>query len=225
MTPLPGVAAMRPLILGLIALILVACGATTPTPSSSASSTPVASQPAPSASLPSASPPVPTTSAAVASPPGLPVGVIVDPGLLEVLPATIDGVALQPDPATAAEIAAAVPLAENALSIAVAVAAAPGSSDGEDLAVVSVVRLRPDVFDEAFFQEWRDTYDEAACEVADGVESSIETEIGGRRTYVGTCAGGARTYHTYLIDQGFIVSATSTGKQRFGELIVAGLAQ
>jgi hypothetical protein len=33
------------------------------------------------------------------------------------------------------------------------------------------------------------------------------------------------TYHTYLEDQGFIVSITATGPRRFGELIVAGLAR
>jgi hypothetical protein len=148
----------------------------------------------------------------------------VDPGLLEVLPAEIDGVALRPDPDTAARIASDPLLAQSALSIAVALAAAPDASSGDDLAVASVIRLRPDVFDEAFYQEWRDTYDEAACEVADGVESQEGTEIAGRQVYVATCAGGAMTYHTYLLDQNFMVSVTASGPARFGELIMAGLA-
>jgi hypothetical protein len=147
----------------------------------------------------------------------------VDPGLLEVLPTGIDGVTLQPDPDQAAQIASDPLLAESTLSLAVALAA-PGASDSEDLAVASVIRLRPDVFDEAFYQEWRDTYNNAACEVADGVEAEDETEIAGRPVYAGTCVGGARTYHTYLVDQGFIVSVTATGERRFGELIMAGLA-
>ena len=112
----------------------------------------------------------------------------------------------------------------SALSIAVALAAAPGASEGDDLAVASVIRLRPDVFDEAFYQEWRDTYDEAACEVAGGVVDGDETEIAGRQVYVATCAGGATTYHTYLLDQNFIVSVTASGPARFGELIMVGLA-
>jgi hypothetical protein len=148
----------------------------------------------------------------------------VDPGLLEVLPTEIDGVTLEPDAATAAQVGSDPLLAESALSLAVALAVAPGASSTGDLAVASVIRLRPEVFDEAFYQEWRDTYDEAACEVADGVESEDQTEIGGREVYVGTCVGGARTYHTYLADQGFIVSVTATGERRFGELIMAGLA-
>jgi hypothetical protein len=154
----------------------------------------------------------------------LPAGVIVDPGLLEVLPAQIDGVALEPDPTTAAQVASDHLLADSALSIAVALAIGPGSAGSDDLAVASVIRLRPDVFDEAFYQEWRDTYNEAACEVADGVQSDTQTEIGGRTTYGGTCVGGAQTYHVYLEDQGFIVSITATGERRFGELILAGLA-
>jgi hypothetical protein len=141
-----------------------------------------------------------------------------------VLPAQIDGVPLEADAITADEVSRDPLLAESALSIAVALAVAPGAPDSEDLAVANVIRLRPDVFDEAFYQEWRDTYDEAACEVADGLESATQTEIGGRPTYIGTCVGGAMTYHTYLEDQGFLVSITATGERRFGELILAGLA-
>jgi hypothetical protein len=150
--------------------------------------------------------------------------VTVDPGLLEVLPAQIDGVTLEPDPTTATQVASDSLLAESALSIAVALAVGPGSSGSDDVAVASIIRLRPDVFDEAFYQEWRDTYNEAACEVADGVESEDQATIGGRQAYVGTCVGGAKTYHTYLEDQGFIVSITATGARGFGELILAGLA-
>ena len=100
---------------------------------------------------------------------------------------------------------------------------AVGASGSEDLAIASVTRLRPGAFDAAFYQEWRDTYNAAACEVADGVLSEVETTVGTRAAYVGTCVGGALTYHTYLEDQGFIVSITATGPRRFGELIIAGL--
>jgi hypothetical protein len=213
------VLAVAPVVTALV-LGLGACGPTQP----SESATPPASAPStlsgPSPTLPSA--PAPSTS--LETPPSLPPGVTVDPGLLEVLPVAVDGITLEPDPATAAEVASDPLLAESALSIAVALAAAPGSSGGDDLAVASVIRLRPDVFDEAFYQEWRDTYNEAACEVADGIEGETATEIGGHATYVGTCFGGASTYHTYLEDQGFIVSVTATGERRLGEQIVADLA-
>ena len=211
------------LLLAAQAVGLAACGPTEPsvsaTPSASASAVPT-----PSASR-STSPSVATPSTSVEIPPSLPPGVTVDPGLLEVLPLAADGVALAADPATATEVAEDPLLAESALSIAVAIAAAPGASESDDVAVASVIRLRPDIFDEAFYQEWRDTYNEAACEVADGVESETATEIGGHATYVGTCAGGVQAYHTYLEDQGFIVSVTATGGRRLGELIIAGLAE
>lgn len=201
------------------ALVLAAaCGSSAPTPPVSPPASAVASLGTP---VPTA-PPV-SASASAETPPSLPPGVSVDPGLLEVLPAEVDGVALTADPGTAAQVGSDPLLAESALSIVVAIAAAPGASDTEDLAVASVIRLRPDVFDEAFYQEWRDTYDEAACEVADGVESQDETDLDGRLVYVGTCVGGARTYHTYLADQGFIVSITATGERRFGQLIMAAL--
>jgi hypothetical protein len=203
-----------------------ACGPTAPTtapnPSSSeaGSPSPTASAPVPTVSPVDASPSTATESAVPSV-----AAVTVDPGLLEVLPAQIDGVTLEADPATAVKVASDPLLTDSARSIAVALAVAPGTSEGGDFAVASIVRLRPDVFDEAFYQEWRDTYDEAACEVADGVQSATETEIAGRMAYVGTCAGGAKTYHTYLEDQGFIVSITATGPRRFGELILAGLAK
>jgi len=202
---------------------VIGCGPTQPIPTPSAS--PLLSPPT-SASAPPATPSAGTASPAASgvSGPSLPPGVSVDPGLLEVLPTEIEGVTLEPDPTTADEVSRDPLLAESALSIAVALAVAPGPSGSEDLAVASVIRLRPDVFDEAFYQEWRDTYNEGACEVADGVESVRQTEIGGRQVYVGTCVGGAMTYHTYLEDQGFLVSVTATGERRFGELILASLA-
>jgi hypothetical protein len=218
--PRPGRVPALLLAVALATGALAACGpAPNPSPSPAASAAPTAS-----VTLPTAVPPLPSDSGPVEppTPPASPV--TVDPGLLEVLPAKVDGAVLEPDPATAATIASDPLLADSAESLAVALAVAPGPSDTEDLAVASVIRLLPDIFDEAFYQEWRDTYDEAACEVADGVESSTETEIGGRTTYVATCIGGAMTYHTYLEDQGFIVSITATGPRRFGELIVAGLA-
>ena len=147
-----------------------------------------------------------------------------DPGLLEVLPQVVDEVPLVPAPETASEVAADPLLAESALSIAVALAAAPTSAS-DDLAVANVIRLRPDVFDEAFYQEWRDAYNEAACEVADGVESETSTLIGGLPTYIGTCVGGTKTYHTYLEDQGFIVSVTSTGPRNLGQAIIAAIVR
>lgn len=203
-----------------LAVAMAACGPTPPSGSTQPPPSPSAVA-SPSPSTTASPPPQPSTSLEI--PPSLPPGVTVDPGLLEVLPLIVDGITVEADPETATEVAADPLLAESALSIAVALAAGLGP-EADDLAIANVIRLRPDVFDEAFYQEWRDTYNEAACEVADSVESETATEIGGHDAYVGTCVGGAQTYHTYLVDQGFIVSVTSTGERRLGEQIIAGLA-
>jgi hypothetical protein len=172
-----------------------------------------------------ASTPAPTASGVAASSSTL-TGLLVDARLLEVLPAEIDGVALEPDPTTAADIASDPTLAGFAESIAVALAISPGTSAGDDLAIVSVIRLRPGVFGDAWFRSWRATYDEAACEVAGGVLGQpSEVEIGGRTAYVGTCTGDAHTYHVHLADPTLIVSVTAAGSRGFGDLVVAGLAE
>ncbi len=208
-------------VLAAIVLAVGACGPVQPSPTpvpSTSSASPTAAVPSTATATADAASPEPPTS--------LPPGVTVDPGLLEVLPTEIDGVPLEPDPVTATDMGSDPLLADSVRSLAVAAAVAPGdeASPASDLAVASVIRLRPDVFDEAFYQEWRDTYDDAACEVADGVESETETQLAGRQVYSATCVGGARTYHTYLVDQGFIVSVTATGEHLFGERIMAGLA-
>ena len=185
-----------------------------------------------------ASPPVtiPSDSAGAVSPPAgassevasaSAGGLVVDARLLEVLPAEIDGVALEADATTAAQDATDPTLAGWAQAIAVALAIRPGtSSTGDDLAIASVIRLRPGVFSDAWFQTWRADYDESACEVAGGVKGSpAQVSIAGRTVYVGTCAGDARTYHVHLADPTLIVSITAAGARGFGQLVVAGLGE
>jgi hypothetical protein len=151
-------------------------------------------------------------------------GITIDPALLSVAPATVDGVAISPDPETAAAIAADPALAGDVEALAVGLAVGPGSSGAEDLAIVNVIRLRDGIFGEAFFRDWRDTYDEAACERAGGVTGHAEADVDGRRVYIGSCAGGAFTHHVALEGEGIIVSVTSVGARRFGEQIVSNLA-
>jgi hypothetical protein len=53
-----------------------------------------------------------------------------------------------------------------------------------------------------------------------------EAQIGGRTTFIGTCAGGAHTYHVRLeSDDAIIVSVTAVGERRLGEQVVAGLTE
>ena len=107
-----------------------------------------------------------------------------------------------------------------------ALAVSSGTSSGDDLAIVSVLRLRPGVFSELWFRVYRDSYDAASCQVAGGVQGQpSEVKIGARTAYVGTCVGDAHTYHVQLADPTLIVSVTSAGPRGFGELVVAGLAE
>jgi len=147
----------------------------------------------------------------------------VDAALLAFVPAAVDGVPLTFDPGTSATIAADPSVAPDAASLAVALAIVPGASAADDLAVVSVVRLRDPAKDETWFRDWRDTYDQAACSPAGGLVGNAEAEIGGGTVYIGSCAGGVRTYHTRLAAAGIVVSITALGGRRLGEKVMAGL--
>ena len=197
-----------------LAVCLAACGpapVTSPTPVASTAATP----PAPITSSPGAA-------AATAGGSG---GIAIDASLLGVLPSEVDGVPLEPDAATAADVTGDPALARSASALGVAIAIAPGASATADLAVVWVVQLRPGVFNDGFFRNWRDTYDEAACAAAGGVDGHAEAVIAGRDTRIGTCAGGVRTYHIHLARRDLLVSITAAGERRFGELVAAGLTE
>jgi hypothetical protein len=129
---------------------------------------------------------------------------------------------MQPSPDTATQLAANPSLAKDVEAIAVGLAVSPGSSGNEDLVIASVVRLRPDVFDDAWFRDWRDTYDAGACERAGGTGGNAEAEIDGRPVFIGSCLNGAHTYHVRY-GEDVIVSLTSVGDGRLGEQVVNNL--
>ncbi len=201
----------------LVALSVAACGPapqTDPATRSPASASPSTS---PSASAaPSSDATSPSSSGG---------SVVVDPTLLDVLPADIDGQPLRPDAETAGEIARSENLT-NVEAIAIGLYIRPGSSTADDLAIASVVRLRPGVFDDGWFRSWRTTYDDGACQVAGGVEpGGSQVQIGGHDTDIGACKGGVHTYHVHLTDPDRVVSITAAGEGRFGERVVAGLTE
>lgn len=200
-------AAMAILCVGL----LVACQPG-PSPSASVAPTATAIGTGPASIAPSASPPTSAES------------VTVDPTLLSILPTEVAGVPMQPAPEAAARIAGDPLLATDVEAIAVALTVSARSSTDEDLVIASVVRLRPDVFDETFFRGWRDTYDAAACEPAGGLRGNAEAEIDGRQVFIGSCANGGFTYHLRY-GEDVIVSLTSLGEGRFGELVVQNLGE
>jgi hypothetical protein len=148
-------------------------------------------------------------------------GVVVDASLLAHLPASVGGVPMTEDAATAAQVAADPGLGQAATAIAMSLAIS-ASDTSEDLAIASVIKLRPGVFSGPFYAEWRTAYDDAACGQAGGVAGSSEQLIGAYHAFIGSCTGGARTYHVQLPDD-ILVSVTAAGTRDFGALVVAGL--
>jgi hypothetical protein len=151
--------------------------------------------------------------------------VTVDPTLLANVPASVDGIALTFDPETSATIAADPAVAHDAAGLAVALAVAPGASGADDLAIVSVIKLRDPAKDEAWFRDWRDTYDQGACGPAGGVVGNAEAQLGGGTVFIGSCEGGVHTYHTRIEAAGIVVSITALGDRRLGEKVMESLGR
>jgi hypothetical protein len=188
--------------------------------------------PAPSLSAPLATPP-PTLAATEAVSPGLPSavastpgatpgatgpGAVEDPSLIAVLPADVDG-----NPVVLESQAFTEAMSDRSFAVNVESAAFGVVVSGDDLASAVVAKPVDGVFSEAWFRDWRDSYNEGACERAGGVARNAEAELGGRTVYIGTCAEDLRTYHAWLEDRGLLVSAFSVGESRFGERLMAGL--
>lgn len=170
----------------------------------------------------------PTASVVIAPTPSLVAApaITVDDTLLDLLPNDVGGVPLTGDSATASEIADDPSLTGSVTAVAVAAAFAPAPSGlVGNYVVVTLARLEPGVFDDAFFRDWRDTFDGAVCAQAGGVAGHAEADIATHRTYITTCAGGVRTYHVRLAASGVVVSMQAVGDRRFGERVVEGLTE
>jgi hypothetical protein len=219
----PGWAPIPGLILG---VLLAACG---PTVSATARPAPAASSISDTSPAIAASPTgqALAVGSAAGSAVGSPVGsprpspaVPIDPTLLSILPATVDGQTISEVPEVEAGIVTDPSLVANATGLAVALGV--DLSSGE-FAYIAVIRLKPLVFSNAFYLSWRQSYDQGACSQSNGVESTSTTTIAGRQVFVGTCAGGASTYHIHLTAPDRLVSITSSGTSHYGALVLAGL--
>ena len=146
--------------------------------------------------------------------------VVVDPTLLAVLPAAVDGVPVTESTDGEADALANVQLPEIASALAAGLAVDSASGD---FVYAVIVRLLPGGFDDTRFRDWRDSYDEGACSGAGGVVGHAETELAGRTVYIGTCDAGVRTYHAWIAEEDLLVSASAAGDRRFGERLMAEL--
>lgn len=197
---------LRTVVVSILLPVLLAACSPSPTPSPSPTATPT---------------PTPAVAGSPTAPPSNAQGVVVDPSLLEVLPAEVDGLPIQESPEAEAEALTDPELAEVAEAIAAGFAIDQATSD---FVYAAVIRLRAGVMGDERFRDWRDSFDEGACSQAGGVVGHAQADIGGRTVYIGTCDGGVRTYHVWLAEQNLMVSASAVGEERrLGEKVVEGL--
>jgi hypothetical protein len=209
-------AAAPPVSAALLALVLAGCGSKQPT--DSASGAPNGSG-GPSGSGTDASGPL-TSLGPPPTAPGDTTPISLDPTLLAILPATIGATPVQEDLDVAGDALRdqALPRIATGVDAAVAVDTATGN-----LVTAWIVRLRPGTFGDTAYGQWRDSYDDGACNAAGGVVGRAQATLGGRDTYITSCVAALRTYHVWLKDQNVLVSASSIGARRFGEKLMSTL--
>ena len=145
---------------------------------------------------------------------------VIDPALLEFLPETVGGVEVVEAPDEAALALSDPTISEIATALDVGLAV---DQAGGNLVTAHVVKVREGAFGDEAFRQWRDSFDEGACAAAGGVEGRLETTIRDRTVFVTSCVAELRTYHAWIEAEGLLVSASSVGSGRFGELLMAGL--
>lgn len=210
-----GIAAQAVAFVAALSLALAACDAATP---------PQTDVPAVTDAAPSAAPPASTPLETIGPPPSATddgsAPVTIDSSLLGYLPPI-----LADSPVTEDVTEAATALGDPALPrIATGLdAAVAGPSGTGDLVVAWLVRLRSGAFGDEVFRQWRDSYDEGACAAAGGILGNAEADIGGRHAFITSCAGGLHTYHLWLEAEDVLISASSIGEGRYGELLLADL--
>jgi len=190
-------------------LLIAACGTTRPTSSASTSAGSVAA----SAASATASPGTPSASPSLAA-------VQADPSLLDVLTASPAKLNVTYDPDTTASVMADPSVAGDLSALAIGLATPAAQASPQEFVIANVARLRDPTKSDAWFRSWRDTYDQAACEQAGGVQGNAETQMSGQTVYIGSCRNGALTYHVRLEDGSIVISMTSIGPSRLGERLV-----
>jgi hypothetical protein len=177
----------------------------------------------PSAGVPNATSPIDPAMTVGPSPSPTPddtTPAVIDATLLDHLPEAIEGVPVTEalDEAALALADPALPRIATALDVGVAVDQAT-----RNLVTAHVVRLREGAFDDDTYRQWRDSYDEGACTAAGGVKGRAEATIDERTVFVTSCVGPLRTYHVWIEDEHLLISASSVGEGRFGELLMSEL--
>jgi hypothetical protein len=181
--------------------------------------------PAPSSVPASASSAVASTPSAAPSPtlplngPSDSLSIVADPGLISsVLGAAVTGLTFQYDADTTTRVMTDAGVRKDASALGIGLYTVTGQTPVEDFAIVSVLRLRdPARADDEWFRSYRDSYDDSACAQAGGVARHSQTEIQTHTVFIGSCAGGAFTYHLRTRTGDLVVSITGVGPGRIGE--------
>jgi hypothetical protein len=194
-----------------MAFLASACGSR---PSPPASATPVAAGPTPTRA------PVSPTPATSDTAPSHGAQAAIDPTLLDALPDEVGGLPVQPSPEALADAVTDPAIVRDVEALAAGIVVDPASGE---FAYATVIRFFDGVWSDGFYRNWRDTFDAGVCEQAGGVSGTAEAEIGGRQVFIGSCAGGAHTYHAWLGNRGVLVSVSAVGAQRLGEQLVEDL--
>jgi hypothetical protein len=145
---------------------------------------------------------------------------VIDAALLDYLPETVGGALVTEalDEAALALADPALPRIATALDVGLAL-----DETSRNLVTAHVVRLREGAFDDDTYRQWRDSYDDGACAAAGGIVGRAEATIDERTVHVTSCVAGLRTYHVWIEDEHLLISASSVGDGRFGELLMSEL--
>ena len=199
-----------------LAALLAACGLDPSPP-------PSAVQPSRSSARASLATPAPTEPRNGPSVPNP--GIVSDPGLISsVLGTTQPDLTFQYDAETTDRTAADGSLRRDASALGIGLYTVTGQDPVQDYAIVSVLRMRyPATANDDWFRSYRDSYDESACAQAGGVARHAQTEMGTHTVFIGSCAGGAFTYHLRTKAEDLVVSITAVGPARLGEKLAAAV--
>jgi hypothetical protein len=146
--------------------------------------------------------------------------VAIDHALAAMLPTMVDGLPVTRSTDTEAAAAGSPVLGGQADGFAAAQVIA---ADAADLAIVSMIRLKPAIDATAFFGDYRPSFDDAACAPAGGVSTRETRTIGGRTVDATLCLEGASVYHLLLDDGRIIVSVLEAGTKGYGRTILEDL--
>jgi hypothetical protein len=215
------------------ALTLAACGSS----SGSAASAAASALSSAAATTPGGATTAPTTEASPATglplvteapPTGLdatPFGspappVQIDDSLAALLPASVDGIAVERSAETESAALTSPTLGADADGFAAVQVATP---DLADLAIASIVHLKGSTDPDAFFADWRPGFDDAVCAPAGGVSTTDVRTIGERSVDTTLCVEGARVYHVRLDGGRVLLSVLDVGTKGFGQGLIEGL--